>query len=161
MGGRDATCTPPPTPPPQDNNPQAVGAGLLSRSAALRSLLPSAPAASRRAAKVDAEHRRGGGRGRRVRGRRLHGAEASPRDGGIGRSARRLQRMRRRRSPRGPAALRGRSAGTQRGAGGPGSAARIHSVSPALRLAASLALFKQYLPCWWFGFLLLLLLLLL
>lgn len=33
----------------------------------------------------------------------------------------------------------------------PGEAARIHSVRPALRLTPSLVLFKQNLPCWWFG----------
>lgn len=72
-GGRNATCTPPPTPPPQDNNPQAVGAGLSAgrlRAAPL-GCPPSAPAASQRAIKVDPEHSWGGGRGRRGGGPRL------------------------------------------------------------------------------------------
>ncbi|XP_058695732.1 uncharacterized protein LOC131579580 [Poecile atricapillus] len=67
-GGRNATCTPPPTPPPQDNPwvqvSEQVGSAPLG-------CPPSAPAASQRAIKVDPEHSWGGSRGRRAGGARL------------------------------------------------------------------------------------------
>lgn len=192
-GGRNATCTPPPTPPPQDNNPQAVGAGLSAgrlRAAPL-GCPPSAPAASQRAIKVDPEHSWGGGRGRRGGGPRLAAPQLrvffSPPLAPHTFPPPRLLLSARcfyfQSSAEGPesgedaAAAPGaaplaagsgtarcaaaeRSGESARSRRSQGEAARIHSVRPALRLAPSLALFKQYLPCWWFGFLLLLLLLL-
>lgn len=66
--------------------------------------------------------------------------------------------MLRRRPARSPASGSGtaRCAAAERGIGSipaiPGEAVRIQSVRPALQLAPSLSLFKQYLTCWWFGF---------